>query len=120
MGVTMPSVEFKLFVNETKLLVLTYVQTHLDDNSRLTSMTALNAYLATDKRSLPTELESIATFQQRLLEPDYPYLFGVWNQQQLLGLVLQTDAVHFRSSDFPEEIATQVWDFTVHKRNTVK
>lgn len=67
MGVTMPSVEFKLFVNETKLLVLTYVQTHLDDNSRLTSMTALNAYLATDKRSLPTELESIATFQQRLL-----------------------------------------------------
>ncbi|WP_125604996.1 hypothetical protein [Lapidilactobacillus bayanensis] len=109
-------IEIKPFTNESALLVLAYGPTHLDDNLKLMSVAELNNYLQSHQVFLSAGLESLATFQQRLLASDFPNLFGVWHAQQLLGYILQTDRENYQTSDFPDEIAHQVVDFIARKQ----
>lgn len=94
--------EVRPYQGETDLLIRAFVQMNLDDNAVLTSWAQVADYFKQHQFSATWQSDvrqRFAEFQRDVAATGFPELYGLWDNQTLIGYVYRPAADHFQTND---------------------
>ena len=95
--------EIRPYQGETALLILAFVQMNLDDNAVLTSWPQVEGYFKRQQLSTNWQIDvrqRFDEFQKKIEKTGFPELYGLWDDQTLIGYAYRPAADHFQTNDY--------------------